>query len=375
MSARPPASSHASSPAANPAASRRSSPGLQSSPGSAPAADLDFSGDLALGGDMQAVHLLVPRPADDALVAQLRQTWPELAPPGLSLQVHAAEITETYALPLNPADFVTDGAVDCAVDGAADGAVAASGRPASGPSGLEQGFLRSLAADLAAGKFAWIGLSSKRTLGFWQQAFTQVGADLGQVLRQACAQGTRLAAVGAATAAAWQAFDLPCHLYPTTRPSAASLLQIFPAPGPHGQEASQAAGQATGQPAGQHSQRILLPGSALAAPTLGEGLRAGGWQVTELPLYSTRTRTDLPGAWLEGLQAKGEVFALLTASSAARAAHELLTGNPSVPALPRALALGQPTAATLAALGWEAAATCPSPGAADVLATLLSSRV
>lgn len=104
---------------------------------------------------------------------------------------------------------------------------------------------------------------------------------------------------------------------------------------------------------------LLLPQSAQARPQLAEGLRAAGWDVTQVPAYDTvPVEGELP------LQPGPDDVVLLTASSAAREWHRrgLTAGT--------VLAIGEPTARTLRELGAPADAVLPEPTAAGVLAAL-----
>jgi hydroxymethylbilane synthase len=117
--------------------------------------------------------------------------------------------------------------------------------------------------------------------------------------------------------------------------------------------------------------RILHPGPLEPEPAFARALADGGFTVAELPLYATVAITDDPPL------PAGPVIALLASPSAARAflAREhvrarLERGDESL----LFLAGGATTAAELERLGARVAAVARTPGAADVVAALTTSR-
>ncbi|WP_324652311.1 uroporphyrinogen-III synthase [Georgenia sp. H159] len=187
---------------------------------------------------------------------------------------------------------------------------------------------------------AWVVLTSARTVAVLRARADRSGEHLGNRLTRAVAAGTRVAAVGPATAAALRRAGHGPHLCAPAPESAATLLRSFP-------------------PADPSPRRVVLPCSALAAPELAEGLRALGWQVERHDVYTTRTavlddtaRARLTEPWPD--------VVLLTAGSAVRALLDLL-GPP--PATARVAVIGAPTerAARQAGLRVDAVATEASP--------------
>jgi uroporphyrinogen-III synthase len=117
--------------------------------------------------------------------------------------------------------------------------------------------------------------------------------------------------------------------------------------------------------------RILHPGPLEPEPAFARALADGGFTVAELPLYATVALADDPPL------PAGPVVALLASPSAARAflARERVQarrarGDESL----LFLAGGATTAAELERLGAPVAAVARTPGAADVVAALTSSR-
>ena len=114
------------------------------------------------------------------------------------------------------------------------------------------------------------------------------------------------------------------------------------------------------------ARRVLLPASALADPTLADGLRRAGWEVEQVAAYTTVTADacdlppDLEHAWAAG----GVDAVVLTAPSTTRAVLELLGPPPQGTGL---VAIGATTAAATRELGLTVAAIAPSPTPEGVL--------
>ena len=210
----------------------------------------------------------------------------------------------------------------------------------------------------------------------------------------------RVAVVGPATARAWTeltgaAPDL------VARGSAAALLEEpalaggpgavptparnsdpgtdprgFPCDAPDSHDSDRSArtfgdSPASPQDAPEAAGRVLLPASALADPTLADGLRRAGWEVEQVSAYATVTAdtsdlpTDLPRVWADG----GVDAVVLTAPSTTRAVLELL-GSP--PAATRLVAIGATTASAAHELGLPVAATASSPTPEGVLRAVIA---
>ena len=182
---------------------------------------------------------------------------------------------------------------------------------------------------LADGGYAWVVFSS------WRAARAVVSC-----LPRARSRGTRIAAVGEATAR-WVVDHAGVSADLTGTGSAAALLEFFPAPS-----------------SGERS--VLVPRSAVAPDTLPEGLRALGWSVEAVDAYTTTPAdaADIPDDIAGNFRAGHYDAAVLTASSQARALPPLL-GLP--PPSTRVVTIGAPTAATARRQGIAVAAQASSP--------------
>ena len=182
---------------------------------------------------------------------------------------------------------------------------------------------------LADGGYAWVVFSS------WRAARAVVSC-----LPRARSRGTRIAAVGEATAR-WVVDHAGVSADLTGTGSAAALLEFFPAPS-----------------SGERS--VLVPRSAVAPDTLPEGLRALGWSVEAVDAYTTTPAdaADIDADIAGNFRAGRYDGAVLTASSQARALPPLL-GLP--PPSTRVVTIGAPTAATARRQGIAVAAQASSP--------------
>ena len=182
---------------------------------------------------------------------------------------------------------------------------------------------------LADGGYAWVVFSS------WRAARAVVSC-----LPRARSRGTRIAAVGEATAR-WVVDHAGVSADLTGTGSAAALLACFPT-------------------SDSGARPILIPRSALAPDTLPDGLRALGWSVEAVDAYTTTPAgvgdidADIAGNFRVGHYDA----AILTASSQARALPPLL-GLP--PPSTRVVTIGAPTAATARRQGIAVAAQASSP--------------
>lgn len=194
---------------------------------------------------------------------------------------------------------------------------------------LESACLDAARNRLADGAYAWVVFSS------WRAARAVVSA-----LPQARSRGTRIAAVGEATAR-WISDHAGVSADLTGAGSAAALLACFPAPS-------------------ADAPSILIPRSAVTPDTLPDGLRALGWSVEAVDAYTTlpADAADIPDNIAGNFRAGHYDAAVLTASSQARALPPLL-GLP--PPTTRVVTIGAPTAATARRQGIAVAAQASSP--------------
>ena len=194
---------------------------------------------------------------------------------------------------------------------------------------LESAQLDAARDRLADGAYAWVVFSS------WRAARAVVSA-----LPQARSRGTRIAAVGQATAQ-WISDHAGVSADLIGAGSAAALLECFPAPS-------------------SDERPVLIPRSAAAPDTLPDGLRGLGWSVEAVDAYTTTPAdaADIPDDIAGNFRAGHYDAAVLTASSQARALPPLL-GMP--PPSTRVVTIGAPTAATARRQGIAVAAQASSP--------------
>lgn len=194
---------------------------------------------------------------------------------------------------------------------------------------LDSAQLDAARARLADGGYAWVVFSS------WRAARAVVSG-----LPRARSRGTRIAAVGEATAR-WISDHAGVSADMTGAGSAVALLKCFPAP-------------ASG------ARPVLIPRSAAAPDTLPDGLRSLGWSVEAVDAYTTTPAhaADIPDDIAGHFPARHYDAAVLTASSQARALPPLL-GLP--PPSTRIVTIGAPTAATARRQGIAVAAQASSP--------------
>ena len=210
--------------------------------------------------------------------------------------------------------------------------------------------LTTAAKQLSAGEFDWVLFTSGATV----RALLAAGWS-GEVPAH-----TQVGVVGPGTAGVLQSLTGIAEVWmPQVEHSAAGILEELNPP--------------------VHGGRLLLPQSAQARPLLVEGLRAQGWTVVHVQAYQTVSaeagqapqgrRSIYPAVDPSELMrpedlGPGDVV-LVTASSAAQELLPRLQQDGV-----RLLAIGEPTAATLAAAGRPADAVLRAPTADGVLAAL-----
>jgi uroporphyrinogen-III synthase len=168
-------------------------------------------------------------------------------------------------------------------------------------------------ARLSGGEFDWVAITSATTVE------TLVRHDV------RIPEKTRVAVVGPATGDAMLAAGFPVHFMPSEAFSAVGMIADWPA----------------------SSGSVLLPQSAIAEPTLADGLAARGLAVTTIPAYDTTVvdwDDDMRRQWGSG------VFAavLLTSASVARAVASQGTVIPEQTVI---ACIGQSTASGARAAG------------------------
>lgn len=165
-------------------------------------------------------------------------------------------------------------------------------------------------------------------------------------LAQAREGGMRVAAVGRATARALTGLDIKADLVPSTQ-SGAGLVDAW----------------------SEEGARVLLPASQLAASTVPEGLAAKGCHVNRVDVYTSKPLEELPEVVAQAWQALAAV--VVTSSSVARALTHLTEQAGLTWTRQQPIAIGGPTAATLAELGHPAAAVAAAPTPEGILTATL----
>ena len=144
--------------------------------------------------------------------------------------------------------------------------------------GAESKSLDTALNSLAAGRFDWLIVTSANTAYVMADRLSALGIALGNVTHSK----TRVAAIGAATAAA---VENKLHLRVDFIPPQAIAESL------------------AGSLPGSKGDSVFLPQSALARPVLLEALRKAGAEVTAVSAYNIavgRGGDDLPGLFSEG---------------------------------------------------------------------------
>lgn len=203
------------------------------------------------------------------------------------------------------------------------------------PEGEALARLTDAVARLRAGGYDWLVVTSPRTVAALHGA---AGIKLGP--------GTRVAAVGGATALALADVGVTADFVPTVE-SAAGLVAEWP-------ESAEGRENAP--------RRILLPHSNLAHPTVAEGLGARGYDVDDLVAYRT-VPAPLTAEASNALAAGRIRVVLATSGSAGRALADQLRGHPEA----AIVSIGPQTTADLRAAGLAVAAESQHPTAESLL--------
>ncbi|MDO4900109.1 uroporphyrinogen-III synthase [Actinomyces sp.] len=204
------------------------------------------------------------------------------------------------------------------------------------------------AADLAASGYAWVVITSARTLDFFDFGGLHASAPL----------RARVAVVGAGTARAVRE-RLGREPDLVAAGSGAALLEL------------PQLGQGPDSEAGAAHRRLLLPGSALSRPALREGLAGVGWEVDAVAAYTMEPTPigELPAGFTRQWAGGRFDAAVLVAGSSTRALVDV-AGPP--PPTTRLVAIGRPTAAAAGTMGLhvDAVAYSPTPtGVRDAVIT------
>lgn len=176
---------------------------------------------------------------------------------------------------------------------------------------------------------SWVALTSPATVG--------VLAELGMEIPP----GAKVAAVGAATAAAAREAGLTVELLPEGAASAATLAEAWPA----------------------GEGRVVIPGSALSSHVLADGLRDKGYSVDQFAVYTMEPVEELPGKLRNEYQACLFDAVVVLSGSMAAAVDSLLGWPDGI----QVVAFGPPSAAALRGLGVGVAAEAATQDAAGLI--------
>jgi uroporphyrinogen-III synthase len=207
------------------------------------------------------------------------------------------------------------------------------------------------AARLAAGGYAWVGVTSSFAVDALGEAARRSGRTLAELVaagRAARPGSTRFAAVGAATAATLARAGVQAELVPELVQTVQGML----------------AGWARPEPGG----RVLLPQSDLAAPTLAVGLADRGWQVYPVVAYTNGPAAPLPADLVADLVTGRVRAVVLTSGSAARR----LAAQVTLPESTLVCCIGPRTAEVAATLGLPAAVLAARPSPDAIVAALVA---
>ncbi|NKX53782.1 uroporphyrinogen-III synthase [Arthrobacter mobilis] len=241
---------------------------------------------------------------------------------------------------------------------------------------------------LGRGGFEWLVVTSITTVRALKQRAALLGTSLAELTR-----GTKLAAVGSASARVLAAEGLDVSLVPEASMDAVGLVAAWP----------ERTTPAQSVPAQDGTGKVLLPQADIAAATLADGLAAKGWQVRPVVAYRTvdyparpdRRLTAVlaaasagsPGADSAGTAGAAEISVadfnraaadggigavVLTSPSLVRRLHAVAPGLPAGVLL---VAIGNSTAREAARLELRIAAVAAAPtpaGVADALAAALA---
>jgi uroporphyrinogen-III synthase len=247
----------------------------------------------------------------------------------------------------------------------------------------DQGALSAALDRLSAGEYGWLVVSSITTVRALKEAAAARGAELGRLVPP----GVRIATIGPSSRRVLEAEGLRVDLAPEDRQSAEGLVALWAYADDGGASGGDGAG----------ITRVLIPQSDLVAPTLAEGLDARGWDVDTVTAYRTvdypadpshrltaplvsgepageeAAAVVLAPAEANGELTAGRIDAVVAASpSAARRIHAVLHPLDAT----ALIAIGEPTAAELRALGLVVGATAATPtpeGIVDAVARALAS--
>jgi uroporphyrinogen III methyltransferase/synthase len=196
------------------------------------------------------------------------------------------------------------------------------------------------AAALANGEYAWAVFTSANGVEEWFRHLAERGLDARAF------GGTKVAAIGPATAEALLERGLRADLVPTEY-VAESVVEALR---PHLSTVAEPVRAPRGE-AGRPGPRVLLPRAEDARQELPDGLRALGAEVDEVTLYRAAVPSAAPAEALELLR-RGEIdIVTFTSSSTVRNLVAMLNGSIEALERPGVACIGPITAQTARELG------------------------
>lgn len=245
----------------------------------------------------------------------------------------------------------------------------------------DQDALGSAVRRLAAGEYTWLVISSITTLRALKQWCENAGTSLAELVPAS----TSVATIGPTSVAVLAAEGIEAVLAPTELQSAAGLVELWPEFTGSGSPARNA----------MPANKVLLPQSNLAEPTLAGGLAAKGWYPEVVTAYMTvdyparqgfrltsslrhsRPTTAASHPLLTPAEAAGEIATgaidavVLASGSAARRTAQAFSPLPVSCLL---VAIGEPTRREAERLGLHVAATAVHPTPEGIVAALARAR-
>lgn len=192
---------------------------------------------------------------------------------------------------------------------------------------------------MSVGEAEWVAFSSVNSV----TASVDRAAQLG--IRPVVSAGTRVAAVGPATARALRSAGIAVDLVPAAGGSTADLAAVFPT--------------------GRNGETVLLPRSDIGTKALPDALRDKGYQVATAVAYRTVSR-PLPPSIAADLAA-GEYEAVVIASPSGLPA--LVAARPADGTV--LIAIGGPTAQAMTGAGCPPTDVAENPTEPAIVASLL----
>ncbi len=209
-------------------------------------------------------------------------------------------------------------------------------------------------ADLAAGAYDWLSVTSGFTVDALEASAARAGRSLADVVaagRAARAASTRVAAVGDATAGALGRSRVDVDFVPAGEQSARGMLAEWPvSPG--------ADSPATGDsPAPGAPRTVLVPQGDLAEPTLADGFAALGLRPHVVVSYRNSPAEPLSPELVAELASGAVNAVVLTSGSTARR----LADQVALPATTLVCCIGPRTAEVAAEVGLPAGLVAEGP--------------